>query len=107
LPARVGMDDDVVDVEQRPGGEGRKTGEAVDQANRLFAPPGQCAVKGRQALQFIDQMCSRISGESFAATHRVAGVVVEQVEPDGGICLVLEVDRSNAKIMAHDKRTVT
>jgi hypothetical protein len=33
--------------------------------------------------------------------------MVEQVEPGGGICLVLEVDRSNAKIMTHDKRTVT
>lgn len=45
--------------------------------------------------------------QTGAAAHRVARAVVEEFEPGFGNHLVFEVDRNDAKIMAHDQRTVT
>jgi hypothetical protein len=107
LPATIVTHDDVVNIEQGFGGEGGETGEAVDQPDRLIAAKGQRAVEAGQIFQFPHQIGLGVSGKPAAATHWIACIVIEHCQPSFGNGLVLEVDRKNAKIIAHDKRIAT
>ena len=86
----VGMNDDVVDVEQRLGGEGGETKKAVDQADSMAINEGQRAIEVGNFAQAFDQGFLRVFGKSVAAAHRIAGVVIEQGQQARGMFGVVE-----------------
>ena len=58
-------------------------------------------MESRQSAQAIDEMRPRIRRERFAAAHRVAGIVIEQVEPGRGLHSVSQVERNDAHLTHH------
>ena len=97
LAAPAGMHHDVMHVEQRFGGEGGETGEAVDQPDRLAIQPGQCAMETGHLADGVHQMELGVIGQALATPHRVAGVVIEQVEPGFGLSRVIQIDGRNVQ----------
>jgi hypothetical protein len=85
----------IVDIEQRFGGKGGKTSEAIDQANRHVTIASECTVEGWQTLEFTDEIGFGVGRQTLATTHRVTRIVVEQLQPGRRNSRIFEVDRVN------------
>lgn len=96
----IRMDDNVVGIEQRFGGEGGEAKEAVDQAHGMAVDEGERAVEMGNLAQAFDQGFLRVFGQSGAAAHGIAGVMVEQGQQTGGMVWVVEVGGDDGEIHA-------
>ena len=106
LPAPGRQYGNIVHIQQRPGLEGRKAHEAVEQPHRLFARPGDptdCARKMRQPL--AERGC-RLRRQSLLPAHGVLRIGVEQHDERFCIARILVIHAADDGGNIHGKKFI-